>query len=87
MQNLQRQLLTKDEQITELMHEGERLSKQELKQGTIIKKLRTKEKEQEKAIEALQSRLAEIDHLKEKLREKREQEIKYDGKWVDEMEF
>ncbi|KAM8931154.1 TATA element modulatory factor [Pelodytes ibericus] len=40
----------KDEQIKELMEEGEKLSKQQLHNSTIIKKLRAKEKEHEHTI-------------------------------------
>ena len=53
MASLQKQLEQKDEQITELMHEGERYSKQELKYNQIIKKLREKEKSHDKSVEGL----------------------------------
>ena len=42
----------KDEQITELLEEGEKLSKQQLQSNNIIKKLRTKEKENDSTIKS-----------------------------------
>ena len=41
----QRLIAEKDQQITELLEEGEKLSKQQLQSNNIIKKLRVKEKE------------------------------------------
>lgn len=45
------QLKEKEEQIAELLAEGEKLSKQELKQSNVIKKLREKEKDLEKQLD------------------------------------
>ena len=42
----------KDEQITELLEEGEKLSKQQLQSNNIIKKLRSKEKENDQTIKS-----------------------------------
>ena len=42
----------KDEQITELLEEGEKLSKQQLQSNNIIKKLRAKEKENDQTIKS-----------------------------------
>lgn len=44
-------LQDKDQQIQELITEGEKLSKKELKHNNIVKKLREKEKENEKTME------------------------------------
>lgn len=44
-------LQDKDQQIQELMQEGEKLSRNELKHNNVVKKLREKEKENEKNIE------------------------------------
>lgn len=43
----------RDETIRELREEGEKLSKQQLHHSTIIKRLRTKEKENEQVIKTL----------------------------------
>lgn len=40
----------KDEQISSLMMEGEKLAKQQLQSNNLIKKLRKKEKEQEELV-------------------------------------
>ena len=42
---MQKQIKEKDNQIEQIKHEGLKLSKQELNQSNIIKKLRSKEKE------------------------------------------
>lgn len=60
---------------------GENLSKRELKHTSIIKKLREKEKENEKIIEQQRAKLAEIDTLKNTLKDKDAQELKYDGQF------
>ena len=44
---MQRIVEDKDEQISSLMAEGEKLAKQQLTSNNLIKKLRKKEKEQE----------------------------------------
>jgi TATA element modulatory factor len=46
---LQAIVADKDEEIKELRHEGEKLSKQQLQLSTLVKKLRAKEKEMETA--------------------------------------
>lgn len=46
-------IVEKDETITQLREEGEKLSKQQLQHSNIIKKLRAKEKEQESVIKNL----------------------------------
>ncbi|KAG8557088.1 hypothetical protein GDO81_018328 [Engystomops pustulosus] len=51
----------KDEQIKGLMEEGEKLSKQQLHNSTIIKKLRTKEKEHEKTINKQSTKIRELE--------------------------
>lgn len=74
-------LKEKDEQIAELMSEGEKLSKQHLQQSTIIKKLRTKEKDMENLIkthkERLEEQSKELDRLRRSLSAKDEQEKKH----------
>ncbi|KAL1475577.1 hypothetical protein MTO96_003551, partial [Rhipicephalus appendiculatus] len=74
-------LKEKDEQIAELMSEGEKLSKQHLQQSTIIKKLRAKEKEMENLIkthkERLEEQSKELDRLRRSLSAKDEQEKKH----------
>ncbi|XP_077979668.1 TATA element modulatory factor-like [Glandiceps talaboti] len=66
-----RLLEEKDEQIEGLMEEGEKLSKQQLQNSNIIKKLRVKEKESENLIKSQKKQLdsleAEVTHLKEVL--------------------
>ena len=42
----------KDEQIAQLMEEGEKLSKQELQSNSIIKKLRQKDKQNDQLLAA-----------------------------------
>lgn len=74
-------LKEKDEQISELMSEGEKLSKQHLQQSTIIKKLRAKEREMENLIkthkERLEEQSKELDRLRRSLSAKDEQEKKH----------
>nr|XP_023013211.1 TATA element modulatory factor [Leptinotarsa decemlineata]XP_023013212.1 TATA element modulatory factor [Leptinotarsa decemlineata]XP_023013213.1 TATA element modulatory factor [Leptinotarsa decemlineata]XP_023013214.1 TATA element modulatory factor [Leptinotarsa decemlineata] len=68
----------KDEVIRELREEGEKLSKQQLQHSNIIKKLRTKEKENENTIKHLRERIellsSESDRLKKSLAAKEEVE-------------
>ncbi|XP_055954478.1 TATA element modulatory factor isoform X4 [Patella vulgata] len=58
----------KDEQINELLLEGEKLSKQQLQSNNIIKKLRSKEKENDILITSQKSKIddmtKELDHLR-----------------------
>ncbi|KAK3586049.1 hypothetical protein CHS0354_033172 [Potamilus streckersoni] len=74
------QLAEKDMQIAELMHEGEKLSKQQLQNSTIIKKLRTKEKENESVLTSqkkkLESQKEELEHLYKVLESKEDLEKK-----------
>ena len=71
-------LQQKDEQIAQLMEEGEKLSKQILQRNTNIKKLRAKEKELSTSNENLSTRLAaaesEIERLTGILKERDEHE-------------
>lgn len=50
MENL---LKEKDDVIAQLQEEGEKLSRQQLQQSTIIKKLRAKDKDNEQVIKGL----------------------------------
>ncbi|XP_071106362.1 TATA element modulatory factor-like isoform X2 [Haliotis cracherodii] len=58
----------KDEQIAELLQEGEKLSKQQLQSNNIIKKLRSKEKENESVLSSQKKKLeeqkTELEHLR-----------------------
>lgn len=71
-------LQDRDQQIKELLQEGEKLSKQQLQQSNIIKKLRVKEKENDGIIksqkETLESQAKELDRLRKSLNAKDEQE-------------
>uniref|UniRef100_A0A5F9CQ32 TATA element modulatory factor 1 n=1 Tax=Oryctolagus cuniculus TaxID=9986 RepID=A0A5F9CQ32_RABIT len=62
-------LKEKDEQIRGLMEEGEKLSKQQLHNSNIIKKLRAKDKENENTIAKLNKKVKELEeelqHLKQ----------------------
>uniref|UniRef100_A0A674DT88 TATA element modulatory factor 1 n=1 Tax=Salmo trutta TaxID=8032 RepID=A0A674DT88_SALTR len=68
----------KEEQIRELLEEGEKLSKQQLQHSNIIKKLRVKEKESETKItkqnKKLKEQEEELKHLQQVLDEKEEVE-------------
>ncbi|XP_041743603.2 TATA element modulatory factor [Coregonus clupeaformis] len=68
----------KEEQIRELLEEGEKLSKQQLQHSNIIKKLRVKEKESETKISKQNKKLKEqeeeLKHLQQVLDEKEEVE-------------
>lgn len=70
----------KDEQITELLQEGEKLSKQQLQCNNIIKKLRVKEKESDSLISTQKKKLEEqkneLERLKVVLDSKEEMEKK-----------
>nr|XP_044991879.1 TATA element modulatory factor [Jaculus jaculus] len=71
-------LKEKDEQIRGLMEEGEKLSKQQLQNSTIIKKLRSKDKDNENTIGKLNKKAKELEeelqHLKQVLDSKEEVE-------------
>ncbi|XP_004612843.2 TATA element modulatory factor [Sorex araneus] len=71
-------LKEKDEQIRGLMEEGEKLSKQQLHNSNIIKKLRAKDKENENVITKLNKKVKELEeelqHLKQVLDGKEEVE-------------
>nr|XP_028575268.1 TATA element modulatory factor [Podarcis muralis] len=71
-------LKEKDEQIKGLMEEGEKLSKQQLQNSNIIKKLRAKEKEREKTNTKQNKKITELEeelqHLKQVLDGKEEVE-------------
>ncbi|CAF3751892.1 unnamed protein product [Rotaria sordida] len=71
-------LREKEEQIQQLLDEGEKLSKTQLQHTNIIKKLRTKEKEHETQITSLNARsdklTNELDEAKKNLQEKEENE-------------
>ncbi|XP_010950258.1 TATA element modulatory factor isoform X1 [Camelus ferus] len=71
-------LKEKDEQIQGLMEEGEKLSKQQLHNSNIIKKLRAKDKENENIIAKLNKKVKELEeelqHLKQVLDGKEEVE-------------
>ncbi|XP_017820515.1 TATA element modulatory factor isoform X1 [Callithrix jacchus] len=71
-------LKEKDEQIRGLMEEGEKLSKQQLHNSNIIKKLRAKDKENENMIAKLNKKVKELEeelqHLKQVLDGKEEVE-------------
>ena len=64
----QKLLLERDEQITQLLTEGEKLSKQQLQLNNVIKKLRSKEKELTTALDAQreknEAQTSELDRLK-----------------------
>uniref|UniRef100_A0A452VHU8 TATA element modulatory factor 1 n=1 Tax=Ursus maritimus TaxID=29073 RepID=A0A452VHU8_URSMA len=71
-------LKEKDEQIRGLMEEGEKLSKQQLHNSNIIKKLRAKDKENENTIAKLNKKVKDLEedlqHLKQVLDGKEEVE-------------
>ncbi|CAF4132350.1 unnamed protein product, partial [Rotaria sp. Silwood2] len=71
-------LREKEEQIQQLLEEGDKLSKTQLQHTNIIKKLRTKEKEHETQITSLNARIDkltnELDEAKKTLQEKEENE-------------
>ncbi|XP_052069075.1 TATA element modulatory factor-like isoform X2 [Mytilus californianus] len=70
----------KEQIVTELMQEGEKLSKQQLQGNTIIKKLRAKEKETDSLVTGYRKKIddqtTEIEHLKTCLDSKEEMEKK-----------
>ncbi|KAL0079159.1 TATA element modulatory factor 1 TATA binding-domain-containing protein [Phycomyces blakesleeanus] len=56
IEELKQQISSKEEQIQGLMHEGEKLSKNELKHSTTIKKLRSEKAENDKLVAEMQKR-------------------------------
>lgn len=76
-------LREKEDQIRQLLEEGEKLSKTQLQHNNIIKKLRTKEKENDGLITSLNSRVeklnSELDETKKNLQEKEENEKQSKG--------
>ncbi|KAI9028865.1 hypothetical protein CLU79DRAFT_516298 [Phycomyces nitens] len=56
IEELKQQISLKEEQIQGLMHEGEKLSKNELKHTTTIKKLRSEKSENDKLVTEMQKR-------------------------------
>lgn len=81
---LKAQVREKDEQIEQFSQEGLKLSKQELNQSNIIKKLRAKEKEVESAMGTIKAELEksrkEASELKKALDNKNESEKQSVGK-------
>lgn len=78
--SLQAVLDEKDEQLAGLMEEGEKLSKQQLQNSNIIKKLRSKEKENEAVLASqkkkIEQQTEELDQLKKVLDAKEDTEKK-----------
>ncbi|UJR27494.1 hypothetical protein I4U23_008778 [Adineta vaga] len=74
-------LREKEEQIQQLLEEGEKLSKTQLKDSTIIKKLRAKEKENDAHITSLTTQItkltSELEETKKSLQEKEENEKQF----------
>ncbi|CAH1794163.1 unnamed protein product [Owenia fusiformis] len=73
-------MLEKDQQISELLEEGEKLSKQQLQSNNIIKKLRSKEKETDSLVKSQKQKLdeqkTEIERLHKVLDSKEDMETK-----------
>ncbi|CAF1010191.1 unnamed protein product [Adineta ricciae] len=71
-------LREKEEQIQQLLEEGEKLSKNQLKDSNIIKKLRAKEKESDTHITSLTTQInkltSDLEEAKKNLQEKEENE-------------
>ncbi|CAF0804971.1 unnamed protein product [Adineta ricciae] len=71
-------LREKEEQIQQLLEEGEKLSKNQLKDSNIIKKLRAKEKESDSHITSLTTQInkltSDLEEAKKNLQEKEENE-------------
>ncbi|KAL1306719.1 hypothetical protein AAFC00_005385 [Neodothiora populina] len=76
--SLEQKIAEKDQRIAQLMEEGNKLSKTEMRQLAIIKKFRVKVAEEEAATSALQKRLSKLEqseaHLKEQLQRAEENE-------------
>ncbi|KAJ8713753.1 hypothetical protein PYW07_014123 [Mythimna separata] len=76
---LENALKEKDEVIVQLQEEGEKLARQQLQQSNIIKKLRSKDKDNEQVIKGLRDKIAEqtteLDRLKRSIAAKEELEV------------
>ncbi|XP_053606537.1 TATA element modulatory factor isoform X2 [Plodia interpunctella] len=76
---LENALKEKDDVISQLQEEGEKLSKQQLQHSNIIKKLRAKEKDNEQVIKGLRDKIAEltaeVDRVKRSMAAKEELEV------------
>lgn len=66
----EQKLAEKDERIALLMQEGEKLSKVEMRQGAVIKKLRNKTLQDEKSATELRNRLAKLEESESDLKQK-----------------
>jgi hypothetical protein len=66
----EQKLAEKDERIALLMQEGEKLGKVEMRQGAVIKKLRAKSLQDEKATAELRKRLVKLEESELDLRQK-----------------
>lgn len=73
-------LQEKEQTVAELLQEGEKLSKQQLQSNTLLKKLRSKEKETESLVTGYRKKIdeqtVELEHLKKVLDSKEEMEKK-----------
>ena len=82
----QKLLLEKDEQISQLLAEGEKLSKQQLQLNNVIKKLRSKEKELTSSLESQreknEAQSSELERLKSVLDNKCEVEKTQSRKYL-----
>lgn len=78
---VEKMLKEKDQLISELMDEGEKLSKQQLQHTSLIKKLRSKDKERENVLktqkETLEEQSKELERLRKSLGAKDDQEKKH----------
>ncbi|XP_067127361.1 TATA element modulatory factor [Centruroides vittatus] len=78
---VEKMLKEKDQLISELMDEGEKLSKQQLQHTSLIKKLRNKDKERENLLktqkETLEEQSKELERLRKSLGAKDDQEKKH----------
>ncbi|XP_075978981.1 TATA element modulatory factor [Anticarsia gemmatalis] len=76
---LENSLKEKDDIISQLQEEGEKLARQQLQHSNIIKKLRAKEKDNEQVIKGLRDKVAEqtteLDRLKRSIAAKEELEV------------
>ncbi|XP_048487519.1 TATA element modulatory factor [Plutella xylostella] len=76
---LENTLKEKDEMISQLQEEGEKLSRQQLQHSNIIKKLRQKEKDNEQVIKSLRDKIAEqsneLERVKRAMAAKEELEV------------
>ncbi|RVE42577.1 hypothetical protein evm_012774 [Chilo suppressalis] len=76
---LENALKEKDEVISQLQEEGEKLARQQLQHSNIIKKLRAKEKDNEQVIKSLRDKIAEqaseLERVKRSMAAKEELEV------------